>query len=113
MKNNKGSISILVIYLINILLYTSVLIKIILMKNQYYYNSINQNYDVFLIDNYISMSIYKQKEEVVDNVVLNKKVKEKKNIIEYMIELKINKDIINYYVIYDKVAKIITTFERF
>lgn len=114
MKNKKGSISILVIYLLNVLLYISILIKVSLTTNIYYYQSINQEYDLFIIDNYISKSIYSQKDFIsIDNINIKKQIKEKNNNLEYNIELMIKDKLIKYYVRYDLENKIITDFERY
>lgn len=64
MINNKGSVTILGIYLCYLALFLAIIAKATILDNIYFYKENNQKYQLFLIENAIITNIYQDYKNV-------------------------------------------------
>lgn len=109
MINNKGSITLLTIYICIFVLLLALLTQSIFMENYYYYKHHKKSYDLFLIENAIIKNIYNDYRNVFyqDNRVYYKGSIVNNNEdqdIKYSLNLIVDKDIYEYEIIYDRIC---------
>lgn len=114
-KNNRGSVSILGIYLCYLLLFLTILIKAMLVENIYYYKDNNKGYHLFLIENAIITNIYKDHNKINYNskrIKYNSTMKIVNNDYIFKINLIIDNDIYLYEVKYDYICNQVLEFNN-
>ena len=115
LNNQKGTITLLGMYICLLMLFLSILTKTILLENYYYYQQENTKYNLFLIENAIVKNIYDDFENVnysskdlsyiSDLTIVNDNY-------EYKIKLSVYKDVYEYYVVYDHICHKIIEFNN-
>ena len=112
LKNKKGNISILALLLINIILFQIIYTQSYMLELKLY-NKHNVENKKFILENLIIKMIYENKNKVnykSKNLVIDSIVKEKKKEFEIEIKVTFNKEILNYYVLFDEECERILQF---
>ncbi|MDF9866853.1 hypothetical protein OKW22_000408 [Bacilli bacterium PM5-3] len=114
-KNKKGTITLLGIYICLLFLFLAIISKSILLENYHYYKFNNNKYNLFLIENAIVKNIYDDYKNVnYSNGIVSYKsiIKVVNDDIHYTIKLSVYSDIYEYNIIYDNVCEKIIEFNN-
>lgn len=114
-KHNRGSITLLAVYICSLLLFISLLFKSVFLENYLYYKEYNHKYNLFVIENALIMNVYQNPNKVNysgDKLVYKSKLSIDKGDYLYKVKLSIYMDTYNYEIRYDKDCHKITSFVK-
>lgn len=115
MINNKGSISILGIYLCYLAIFLAIIAKATILDNSYFFQENNKEYQLFLIENAIITNIYNNHKNVNYNskrLKYTSKYQSKNGDYIYEIKVNIDKDIYLYEARYDHLCHQVLEFNN-
>lgn len=114
-RNNKGSVSILGIYLCYLMLFLTILTKTTIIENAYFHKENNRNYQLFLIENAIITNIYNDHKNInysSKRLKYNASMKKEDNDYVYEIKVVVDNDLYLYQVKYDYICNQILQFNN-
>ncbi|WP_423364671.1 hypothetical protein [Mycoplasma sp. P36-A1] len=103
-RSKKGSASIIVIALVNIILFQTMHVRLIFLENKYYLNNGMKNYNTFALENLLVQMIYSDHTAIIlkrKDLNITSDVNKISDGYEINIKVYIKKEIINYYALYD------------
>ena len=114
MINNKGTVSVVAIYICIIALFLSIITNNILLENYHYYLYKKHSKNLFIAENMIAKNIYDNYQNVAyhgKNIDYSSKIKKEDNNIKYNLTLLLNGKLYQYEILYDNECQKILSFE--